>query len=323
MSFNFPTLGQLTPLLEAALLTPPLEAAPLTPPPLTPPTPLTACGNEGVSSPQLSPGVGELPPTKQLQGVQAHPLSLEEEIKQFEEKYADLVVSVRNAFKRGGVSFEKVQNRLLQLPVSLKQYARLLQSEASRLARASSIDELFFILSPHWDFLNPSLLVHLAHRFGDEHTIRSVDEYLGELKVFRMRTKINSFIDMWTGILPPDTQEIVMELGDNWREQSLEQLEEFRIEVSHKRCFEDYVMPLKRIKVSSVDAVFSLPESVDIHSLELENLREFFREHQVLKIILNGVCVLNLQLQQVYRFGLCTHPNNICLSGEKYIIGVT
>ena len=301
--------------MEAALLTPPLEAAPLTPPPLTPPTPLSACG---IGSPQLSPSVGELPPTKQLQGVQAHPLSLEEEIKQFEEKYADLVVFVRNAFKRGGVSFEKVQNGLMQLPVSLKQYARLLQNEASHLARASSIDELFFILSPHWDFLNPSLLAYLTHRFGDEHTIRSVEEYLGELKVFRMRTKINSFIDKWTGILPPDTQEIVMELGDNWREQSLEQLEEFRIEVSRKRCFEDYVMPLKRIKVSSVDAVFSLPDSVDIHSLELENLREFFREHQVLKIILNGVCIFNLQFQQVYHFGLHTNPNYLFVSQEKY-----
>ena len=291
---SFP-LGQLTPLMEAA---PPLEAAPLTPPPLTPPTPLSACG---IGSPQLSPSVGELPPTctKQLQGVQAHPLSLEEEIKQFEEKYADLVASVRNAFKRGGGSFEKVRNCLLQLPVSLKQYARLLQCEASRLARASSIDELFFILSPHWDFLNPSLLAHLVQRFGDDQTKKSVDEYLEELRKFRMRTKLSDFIDKWTGTPLPDTQEIVMELEDNWGEQSLEQLEVLRIEVSRKRCLGDYVMSLKGIKESSVDAVFSLPDVVDIPSLELESLQEYFQQHQVLRILHNGTCILNLQLQQV------------------------
>ena len=181
----------------------------------------------------------------------------------------------------------------------MKHYAKLLQSEASRLAQASSIDELFFILSPHWDFLNPSLLAHLAYRFGDDQTIRSVEEYLGELREFRMRTKVDNFIDMWTGELPPDTQEIVMKLGDNWREQSLEQLEELRIEVSRKHCFEDYVMPLKRIKVSSVDAIFSLPESVEIHSLELESLRQFFLEHQILRILLNGTCIFDLQLHQV------------------------
>ena len=289
--FNFSMLDQLASPLEAS--------------PPTPSTPLTPQSIVGANSPQLSTGVGELPfqpPTNQFKGAQVQPLSLVEEIKQFEKKYADLVVSVRNAFKRGGVSFEKVQDCLLQLPVCLKQYAKLLQSEAARLCQASSINELFFILSPYWDFLNPSLLAHLAHSFGDEQTIRLVEEYLGELREFRKRTKINNFIDKWTGILLPDTQEIVMELGDNWKEKSLEQLEELRIEVSRKRCFEDYVMPLKRIRVSSVDAVFSLPESVDVDSLELESLREFFQEHQVLRILLNRVCILNLQVQQVYLF---------------------
>ena len=261
-----------------------------------------------INSPELSPCVGEPPSRAHLQGAQAQPhsLSLKEEIKQFEEKYADLVVSVRDALKRLGVSFEKVQNRLLQLPVSLKHCAKLLQSEASRLARASSIDELFFILSPHWDFLNPSLLAHLAYRFGDDQTIRSVNKYYGELREFRMRTKIDNFINMWTGTLFPDTQEIVMKLGDNWREQTLEQLEVLRTEVSRKRCFADYVMPLKGINESSVDAVFSLPKSVASHSLELETLLEFFQKYQVLRILLNGVCILNLQVQQVCPL-VCVH----------------
>ena len=178
----------------------------------------------------------------------------------FEEKYEDLVNNVLSAFKTGGVSIKRVLKGLRQLPVSLKlECSEFLQSQAARLSRVSSIDELFFILSLHWDFLNPSLLAHLAYRFGDEQTVRSVDEYLGELREFRMRTKINDFIYKWTGPLPHDTQEIVMELGDNWREQSLEQLEEFRIEVSRKRCFGDYVMPLKRVNLSSVDAAFSPP----------------------------------------------------------------
>ena len=294
----------MTPPLEAAALVPPLESSPVTPPTL-----LTPPSNVGVNSPQLSPGVGDLPsqpPTKQLECTQAHLLSLEDEIRQFEEKYAALVASVRNAFKTGGISFEKVQICLLTLPVTLKHYANELKSDASHLANASSIDELFFILSPHWDFLNPCLLAYLAHKFSDEQAKKSVDKYLGELTEFRKRTKISNFIDKWTGILPPDTQKFVMKLGDDWRDQSLQQLEEFRIEVSRKCCFKNYVMPLKGIEVSSVDAVFSLPESVDIHNLELESLQEFFQEHQVLRILLNGVCILNLQHQQVCHFCLFT-----------------
>ena len=313
LSILFSMLGHLTPSLEAALPTPP---------PHTLPSSLTQPSGMGPNSPELSPGVKELPsqtPTNCLEGTQAQQCSLKEEIEQFEKKYEDLVDYVLSAFKAGKVSTKRVLKCLRQLPVSLKlQFGEFLRSQAGHLCRASSIDELFFILSPHWDFLNPSLLAHLANRFVDEQTMRSVDKYLGELREFRMRTKINTFIDMWTGILPPDTQEIVMELGDNWREQSLEQLEELRIEVSRKRCFEDYVMPLKRIKVSSVDAIFSLPASVDVHSLEVESLREFFQEYHVLRILHNGACIFNLHLEQVYPF---SHTPIICLSGDKYIIG--
>ena len=283
-------------------LTPPLKAASQSPTSLTSPAPLPM----GVNSPQLKPSIEEQPSqstTNQHEGAQAQPLNLEEEIEQFEDKFAALVVHVRDAFKIGGVSFKALQDCLLQLPVVVKQQcAYFLQNQAGRLSEAKSIDELFFILSTHWDFLNPSLLAHLAHKFGDNQVKTSVDNYLEELRKFRMRTKINDFVDKWAGQLLPDTQDIVMQLEDNWGEQNLEQLEELRIKFSRKRCFADYAMPLKRIKLSSVDVVFSLPESVDSHDLELESLREFFQEHQVLRILLNGVCIFNLQLQQVHLF---------------------
>ena len=78
------------------------------------------------------------------EGARSQPLSLEEEIRKFEEKYEDLVDYVLSAFKMGGVSITKVMKCLRQLPVSLKQQCgEFLQSQAARLFRASSIDEIF------------------------------------------------------------------------------------------------------------------------------------------------------------------------------------
>ena len=215
MSFNFSVLGQVNSPLEAVPLTPAVHLTPQ-------------------SIPQLSPNVKELPSQpfpNHLESGQALTLSLEEEINQFENKYEDLVAYVLSGFKTEEVSVNMVLECLLQLPVPLKQqYGELVQSQSALLSRASSIDELFFILSPHLDFLNPNLLAHLAHRFGDEQRQSSVDEYLAELREFRRQTKINNFIVKWIGTLSPDTQEIFMKLGDDWREQSLEQLEELRIE---------------------------------------------------------------------------------------------
>ena len=241
MSFNFSMLGQVNSPLEAAPLTPAIHLTPQ-------------------STPQLSQSAKELPSQpspNHLESGQALPLCLEKEIEQFEDKYEDLVADVLSGFKIGGVSVNMI---LEWLPVPLKrQYGELLQSQEAHLSQDSSIDELFFILTPRWDFLNPSLLAYLTLRVGNEQTIILVDKYLAELREFRMRTKINDFIDRWTGTLLPDTQEFVMKLGQNWREQSLEQLEELRNEVSRTGGFKDSVMPLKSIKASSVHAIFTPP----------------------------------------------------------------
>jgi len=138
-------------------VTSPLEATSSSPSPFIPPTPpipLTPQSLVSASSPQLSTGVGGLLSTNHLEGAKDQPLSLEEEIMQFEKKYEDLVIYVLSAFKTGRVSVRGVLNCLVQLPVSLKLQCDFLQSQAARLCQASTIDELFFILSPHWDFLN-------------------------------------------------------------------------------------------------------------------------------------------------------------------------
>ena len=223
------------------------------------------------------------------------PLGIEDEIKQLEEIYRNLVRSVLEAFQQGGVSFRDMQACLLALPVSLKlQLGNLLESKARQLSQASSISELFLILSetPHWNFLNPSLLSHLVEEFGDGPTKQQKNKYLEELRGFRMRTKVKDFIGKWTGASQSDNQELVLELEEEvWKKRTLEQLEQFRLGLSRTRSLEDSALPFK---VPSINAVFSLPRSIDDHNLHLEDLREFFLAHQVLRVLLNGVCILQV-----------------------------
>ena len=183
--------------------------------------------------------------------------------------------------------------------MSLKQQChKFLQSQTSRLINAPNIDELFWILSDYWDFINPSLLVNLAHKFGDDQTIASVDMYMKELKEFRMRTKLKDFINQWTGQPRPDFHEIVLEFKDDWREYTLEQLEEFRNAFLCKQWLERYAMPFGGIKEACVAAVFSLPKA--INSRDLESLHNFFQEHQILRVFLNGTCIVDIQVYCIY-----------------------
>ena len=225
--------------------------------------------------------------------------------------------SVLVAFQQGSVSVDDIQAFLMAPPTSL-QLGNLLQNKARQLSEASSISELFYILSgsPYWNFYNPYLLSHLVKEFGDEQLKQQKDKYLEELREFRMRTKVDDFIGKWTGASQPSTQELVLELEEEvWKKCTLEQLEQVRIGLSRKRSLEDSVLPwpVKSIRVSSVDAVFSLPKSIDGHNLHLEDLREFFLAHQVLRVLLNGVCILDLQV--------CTFISNTTCSYMSHIFG--
>ena len=224
---------------------------------------------------------------------------LQKEIKDLEEKYGVLTDNVLSALKKEHVSLDRIKSYLRQLPVSLKQQChKFLQSQRLCLINAANIDELFWILSDYWDFINPSLLVDLAHKFGDDQTKASVDMYMKELKEFRMRTKLKDFINQWTGQPRPDFHEIVLEFKDDWREYTLEQLEEFRNAFLCKQWLEHYAMPLRGIKEACVAAVFSLPMAVD--SQDLENLCDFFQEHQILRVFLSGTCIINIQVYSIY-----------------------
>ena len=206
--------------------------------------------------------------------------------------------SVLVAFQRGSVTFEGIQAFLLAPPTSL-QLGSLLRSDALQLSQASSIIQLFYMLSgsPYWNFYNPYLLSHLVEEFGNRQIKQRKDKYLEELRAFRMRTKVVDFVGKWTGSSQPDTQELVVELGEVWRNRNLEELEQFRITLSRKRSLENSVLPSNKcIRVSSINAVFSLPKSIDGHDLHLEDLREFFLEHQVLRVSLDGVCILDLRV---------------------------
>ena len=279
-----------------------LEATPITYPPLMPPTlgPYSLQSSWVTDSDEHSPTGGKLSSQfhiSQPKGAQTQLYSLEKEIMDFEEKYQVLTDDVLSGFKRRKVSHYKIQSYLRQLPVSLKlQCSEFFLNRASHLTRANSVEELFLILSMHWDFMNPNLLARLAYRFGDDQTRSLVDKYMEELKGFRMRTKVKDFVNQWTGRPIPDFHKIAVVLKDNWKEYSLEELEVFRIELSHQRWLEEGVLRFDGTQDACVAAIFSLPKAIDSYQLDLESLRDFFQQHQILRVFLNGVCIIDLQV---------------------------
>ena len=237
---------------------------------------------------------------------------LERKYDELERKYDDLVDEVEDSLTKAGTDLSRVKKRIIRLPVSLKNlHWDLLEPEATAaIENTTSIKGLFnFLHSRHWDFLNCELLCHIVDRFGDPETIRSKEKYLDELRRFRTKTKLRDLI-RWTGtryakILPAE-KELVLIMGEEWRERTLEDLEQFRIEFSRQCSINSYAMPFRGVKKGCIAVTFALPSSVDIAALCLQDLLEFLKQHDVLRIMADGSCILDTTIPKVVHVCICT-----------------
>ena len=176
------------------------------------------------------------------------------------------------------------------------QFAELLRQQAKVVSSSTSLDELFSVLSSYWNLFHPALLEHLVNKLGDEDLKARMDRYMNDLQTFRETTTLGNFLDKWVGDIPPGYQEFVLELGEQWREKTIEDLEQFRIRMSRMQSLGGGHMSfIKTTKSSSILVILSFPKQLFPINWRLTALHEFLKDEQVLKVLVNGECVLDLE----------------------------
>ena len=243
--------------------------------------------------------------------------SVQKEIHELEKQYDNLVDVVEDSLTNTGTDLSQLKKRIIRLPVSLK-YSHWEFHEPESIAaieNTTSIRELFTLLhNRHWDFLNCDLLCHIVDRFGDPNTRESREKYLHELGRFRKKTKLIDLIQ-WTStryaINESLEKHLVLKLGEEWRDQTLEELEQFKTEFSRRCSIEKHVMQFRKAEGGCIAVTFALPASVDIAALCLQDLREFLKQHHVLRIMAGESCILDVT----------TIPKvvHVCICGYMYI----
>ena len=238
--------------------------------------------------------------------VEAPPVttSLEDEIHGLEEEFDSLVGQaaddIENAIKDGKVKLSRVQRSITRLPVSLRHlHIKFLQGKLSAINKAETINEVVSILDLYWDFMNCGLLEQLVNRFGSMEAQLRMGRYLKRLKEFRTRTTVREFTDKWTGDIPSNLAEFVLEMGEEWMDRRLEAVEELRTRVSRQCSFNEYALPLKKGSHNSVILCFALQCSFPMSAEILQPARQFLQEQGVLRVFFKGVCLLDLRPPQV------------------------
>ena len=214
------------------------------------------------------------------------PLSTSREI---EDAFLDIVVNVQEYFEKN-VPLVKLQQYSCHLPVNLMgSFGQLFEHKEPQIWNAETVRELFRILKYFWDYLHPDLLRYLVGRFGTEKLMALMSGYVDELSKFRKKIKIADYIgERRINLVADDYTPIIAIFGDEWCEKTLADLEEVRCDFSKKFSFLRLLPKMNALKYDSIAVIFSVPKSVQFNN---DELCEFFRSYDVLKLTVGDVCI--------------------------------
>ena len=255
--------------------------------PQSPQTP----GQMGDDPKILQPDVGEVEPISQIR----------QELKHLETEFEELLKITSKYLEK--IPTQAIRKSLyVRRPSDPETDVDLVAGHQHEIREADTVDDLFEILSAGkcWDCLNPGLL----KRIVDDHCNESVEiqcqkaEYLDVLQQFRKRTKARQFAKVCrVSTLNPKFSEVVFEMGIDWDNATLEDVESLKQKIHGQGYLSEYVFNFKRSKNSSLSLVWAFPRScrssADIMAQLQERLKQKEEEVASLKEV-RTICKLSV-----------------------------
>ena len=153
--------------------------------------------------------------------------SLEESIRDLELQFSDVQ---RQFMRDAGVTLIELKDCI----ATLSSFKPGTCTQPPQILSSSSVNEFFFYLKEYCNTQSHDILDDLIKVLGDDETKKKMSDFKMEYKAFQRRTKLKDFIGKYEGpvIIPPKYKELEIKLGDNWREKTLEDLENLRCQIS-------------------------------------------------------------------------------------------
>ena len=238
---------------------------------------------------------------------------IDREIEELERQFLNVVDEAAEDLTT--VKLSKVKRCLTQLPVSVKyQHLRFLEQNRSAIIDATSVDDILAILGRYWDYLNCSLLNEVVHRLGSGKTKQLMEQYLEKLRRFRLKTKLGDFFGKSTQIVPPHFTTFVTKMGEDWRDRTLEDLEEFRKKLARAMHLTEYATHITSAEPGCIEITWavhsSLPAITDILQSAFQLLE---KKYCILRVIFQGECIPEPKSLEVKCLLIATVNTYICV----------
>ena len=215
------------------------------------------------------------------------------QVRTLQNNFGDIATRVSDQIQENNIDAENFRRRfMLKIGVSQRhKYQQFLECFLMKLEPGTTTDDLLCRLSMYWDFLNYGLLEHTVNIFGDAALKQDMEDYIDELRTFRVNTKLCDFIDNWPvqGQDPPtaDFEHFVVKMKKNWEECTLEDIENFKGTLTHKFFLPDFMLLLREAKKGCICLTWYTPAPIAI--VLVKNLpsyieTKFLKSHAIQRI---------------------------------------
>lgn len=196
----------------------------------------------------LGHGAGGVPTTK-------------EKIEELQRKFKDLVRQMKEILiesdRSGKLSFDGFrEDFIFDIPESIKDSCQYyFEKKSSSVYKARDYDSLFLIFNGVWDYLNPSLLEHFIHKYGQS-LIPLIDDYIGILESFMSITEVGMFWKAQPPVehklrCPPNFCEVVTKHALSCK-CTLQCVDNIRIELCEELSLKRFALYIAKLKAGSL-----------------------------------------------------------------------
>ena len=131
----------------------------------------------------------------------------------------------------------------------------------------------------------------MIRKLGNDQTKLLMEQYMEKLRRFRMKTKLGDFVDKWAHSIPHFTT-FITEMGENWRDRTLEDLEDIRKELAESMYLKEYAMHFKSAGTGSITITWALQSTLPAISDILQSAFQLLeKKYGVLRVIFQGECI--------------------------------
>ena len=174
------------------------------------------------------------------------------------EKFKQIVRMMKGILKESGESVDEFRDSfLLGLNVFEKErHYNFFDRRMSSICRATTYDELFWVLGQYWDYLNYHLLECLVQNYGNDDTRRQMKEFVEDVSSFMESTTLQVFwkIEPCHKSVPPSgfSETIIKYEKGLSVTSTLKDVERVRVKLGENLKLFEYAILLSRVQKSSI-----------------------------------------------------------------------